>query len=228
MITPTLQELMDEIGKWSSEQFKGQTAVSKLHHLKKEVPELIEAIEINEKTPFKDGRKNILFEFADNLMLLLDAANKQNITADTLISFTVEKLAINKKREWHAPDENGVYLHVKKGLPEGDKLPDPIEETYPVGLTLLPKVAGGIQSCFIVEVETVPPNHAESFWHCLTAPEDITKETLLSMHRQYVRKVRIHVVPVIMEQRDILVELSVTELIDDINTFDRWYANKEA
>jgi hypothetical protein len=42
----TLQEVVWDIEKWSDETFgKGQRTIPILHHLKKEVPELIEAIE---------------------------------------------------------------------------------------------------------------------------------------------------------------------------------------
>ena len=47
------------------------------------------------------------------MLLLLDAARKCNFSAEEILSFTKEKLEINKKRTWKKPDENGIFEHVR-------------------------------------------------------------------------------------------------------------------
>lgn len=118
-----VQFIMNEIQDWSDKTFgDGQRSIPILHHLKKEVPELIEALEEWEKVRYDDsvgageyGRKlkNITMEFADCMMLLLDAASHHNIHATQLFASVQEKLEINKKRKWGKPDENGVVEHVR-------------------------------------------------------------------------------------------------------------------
>lgn len=104
-----LQKLMDDISEWSDNTFGDyERTIPILHHLKKEVPELIEAIE-------KEGTiSSALFEFADCFMLLLDAAHHHGYTADDILFATMEKLKINKKRKWGKPDENGVVEHIRE------------------------------------------------------------------------------------------------------------------
>lgn len=105
-----LQKLMDDIREWSAATFgEGQRTIPILHHLIKEVPEAIEAVKEVENITLK-GR----FEFADCMMLLLDAANHYGMTADDLIRFTNFKLDVNRQRKWGKPDENGVIEHLQE------------------------------------------------------------------------------------------------------------------
>ena len=69
-------------------------------HLCKEVEELLEH-------PYDD------MEYADCLMLILDASSNAGIAADDLLNTCWEKLAINRARDWGEPDENGVVEHVR-------------------------------------------------------------------------------------------------------------------
>lgn len=127
-----LQQLMYEISEWSDRAFGSGPARNPgiIYHLKKEVDELIEALEktnvlgvdnsigIGEYGRQVDRTK---MEYADCLMLLLDSAHHFGIRADELIEFTDRKLQINKQRKWGNPDENGVVEHIR----ETDYLPSP-------------------------------------------------------------------------------------------------------
>ncbi len=96
-----IQQLQDEIASWSDATFgSGRTPSIPLHHLAKEVQELIE-------TP------NDRMEYADCLILLLDAYRMYGGSTDDLINACWEKLETNRKREWGTPDENGVVEHIR-------------------------------------------------------------------------------------------------------------------
>ncbi len=96
-----IQQLQEEIAQWSDATFGScRPATRPLHHLAKEVQELIE-------TP--DDR----MEYADCLILLLDAYRMAGGSADDLIATCYKKLEINKERQWGDPDENGVVEHIR-------------------------------------------------------------------------------------------------------------------
>ena len=106
-----LQDLINEIGRWSESTFSHQNSVSKLHHLQKEVKELIEAIEL--ESSGNENGNDVHLEFADCFILLLDAARKQGLKAETILSAISEKMEINKARKWGNPDKNGVMEHIR-------------------------------------------------------------------------------------------------------------------
>ena len=91
--------LQHEIGEWSEATFDDPGPAPKLHHLKAEVDELLAA-------PFDR------IEYADCLILLLDAARKAGISGDELLEAAYHKLQVNKRRIWGEPDENGVVQHI--------------------------------------------------------------------------------------------------------------------
>ncbi len=106
-----LQKLINEIGQWSESTFSHQNSISKLHHLQKEVAELIHAIE---QAPSESVKNNdVNHEFADCFILLLDAARKEGLSATNILNAIVEKMEINKSRKWGKPDENGVMEHIR-------------------------------------------------------------------------------------------------------------------
>lgn len=109
-----LQQLMDEVSKWSDETFKNSNAISKSHHLQKEAKELTESLEKYYRIPSQRHRNDVRLEFADILILLVNTANSYGITAKELIILSYIKLEINKNREWEQPDENGVCYHKKQ------------------------------------------------------------------------------------------------------------------
>lgn len=110
-----LQNLINEISAWSDKTFgDGQRNPAIAYHLKKEVDELIHALEQDQGNPTKEGMTKVCFEFADCFMLLLDSAKHFGLTAGNLLWYTEEKLRINKHRKWGKPDENGVIEHIEE------------------------------------------------------------------------------------------------------------------
>lgn len=92
-----------ECHRWSEQTFGiGRSPDGPIAHLVKEVEEL-------QKQPYD------LMEYADCLMLILDAASNADIPADILLEAAWDKLEINRHRDWGKPDENGVVEHVRDG-----------------------------------------------------------------------------------------------------------------
>jgi len=107
-----LQTLMNDISEWSDATFGGgQRNPAIVHHLKKEVDELIESLNKTNAFgcdnsigvgEFKRQCEKTEMEFADCFMLLLDSAHHFDLTAEELINITREKLKINKARTWES------------------------------------------------------------------------------------------------------------------------------
>ena len=98
----TLEKIRKETNKFADATFgKDRPYTSPLHHLKKEVDELIESGDI--------------MEYADCVLLLLDSFNKKYpyFHTDYLLENCVKKIEINKTREWGKPDKNGIISHIK-------------------------------------------------------------------------------------------------------------------
>jgi hypothetical protein len=97
-----IQQLQNEIANWSDTTFgTDRSADIPLCHLAKEIEELI-------------ASPNDSFEYADCLILLLDAYRMTGGTADELIETCYQKLEINRKRKWGVPDKNGVVEHIRE------------------------------------------------------------------------------------------------------------------
>jgi hypothetical protein len=97
------QYFQHELGVWSDNAFGlNRPPTAPLHHLLKEVEELID----------KEGKDPE--EFADCLMLLLDAARMANLNTKELLKQCNLKLDICKGRQWGKPDPNGVVEHIKE------------------------------------------------------------------------------------------------------------------
>jgi len=119
-----LQKLMNDVSEWSNETFgENQRNPAIAYHLKKEVDELIEAINKSNEMGVDNsigvgefGRQieKTKYEYADCFLLLIDSANHFGIKAKELIDYSRKKLNICKGREWGEPDENGVVEHIKK------------------------------------------------------------------------------------------------------------------
>lgn len=117
---------------WSDKVFgKDRNALSGIPHLKDEVRELSEAIDayfnIHETATMSelaDKIHNVKMEYADCFLLLMDSASLFPFTMDAIIKAMHEKFEINKKRQWHPPDHNGIPRHKKEHetLPVEDRL----------------------------------------------------------------------------------------------------------
>jgi hypothetical protein len=100
-MTTRIQQLQDEIARWSDATFGDERPPTRpLHHLAMEVQELI-------AEPHDDE------EYADCLILLLDAYRMAGGNTKQLLDTAFQKLEINKQRDWGTPDENGVVEHIR-------------------------------------------------------------------------------------------------------------------
>ena len=109
----SLQKLMNAVSKWSDETFgEMQRNPAILHHLEKEVKELINAVNIDNDKSTYENRRAVREEFADCFLLILDSAKKRGINAETLIECSFEKLEICQKSKWGKPDKNRVVEHI--------------------------------------------------------------------------------------------------------------------
>jgi len=121
-----LNNFQKEVKAWSDAQFgKYRTAAPMAYHLKKEVKELIEKLDdwyqgiyANSTEDgiklFTEKTKEINFEYADCMILLLDSAAHFGTSADKLLEVCKDKLEICKNRKYGDPDENGAYQHLKE------------------------------------------------------------------------------------------------------------------
>jgi hypothetical protein len=95
------QDLQNKIAKWSDKTFGyDRNPCAPLAHLMKEVAETA--------TNYTD-----IMEYADCMMLILDSARMAGHSATEILKATYKKLAINKKRKWGEPDNNGVVEHIR-------------------------------------------------------------------------------------------------------------------
>jgi hypothetical protein len=79
-----LQQLTDDVAKWSDSQFgANRSPLPMLHHLKSEIVELIDALYL----VHTNGIELCKYEYADCFMLLLDSARTFNINSNTLVQF---------------------------------------------------------------------------------------------------------------------------------------------
>jgi hypothetical protein len=107
-----IERIQDEWDKWASSTFgEDRDPIGIANHLKEEADEFKKQVEVFKKEPTLGNYRELLFEGADVLGLLLNTLKRFDIDANALITFTKIKLDINKQREWQEPDENGIYRH---------------------------------------------------------------------------------------------------------------------
>lgn len=103
-----------EHAEWSQATFGNVGPVGPLKHLRKEALEAA-------------AEPDDLSEWADMQFLLWDAQRRAGITDEQIIQSMIEKLAVNKQREWPEPKDGEPRLHIK-GQPVRDGFPpDEIE-----------------------------------------------------------------------------------------------------
>ena len=98
-----IDRLQNAIAEWSRETFKRDSPLGALAHLKSEADELFNA-------------PRDIWEYADCLMLLLDAAHIVHISGDALIEAAWAKLAKNRARTWGPANAEGFSEHVEEEL----------------------------------------------------------------------------------------------------------------
>jgi hypothetical protein len=86
---------------WSDETFgKNRKPTGPMNHLKKEVEEVLD-------NPYDTE------EYADCLLLLIDAARLAGMTPESLLDAAMEKHLKNRLRKWGEADSFGVIEHTE-------------------------------------------------------------------------------------------------------------------
>ncbi len=115
------EQIRREHAEWSDATFGDVGPIGPLKHLSKEALEAA-------------AEPDDLSEWADMQFLLWDAQRRAGITDEQITQAMVEKLAVNKQREWPEPKDGEPRLHIK-------------EQTAPVVPEEIPKgLAGQIVS----------------------------------------------------------------------------------
>lgn len=99
---PDREQVRSEHAEWSQATFGNVGPVGPLKHLRREVLEAI-------------AKPHDLIEWADMQFLLWDAQRRASITDEQITQSMIEKLAINKARQWPAPKDGEPRLHIKGG-----------------------------------------------------------------------------------------------------------------
>ncbi|MEI6061724.1 MAG: dATP/dGTP pyrophosphohydrolase domain-containing protein [Bacteroidota bacterium] len=101
-INPTFNLFQQVHGIWSDKTFGTRSPLGPLHHLLKEVKEVIE-------------NPDDIEEYADCGLLLMDSLRLAGYSMDQLYSAMFRKYQKNKCRTWAKPDENGTCEHIREG-----------------------------------------------------------------------------------------------------------------
>lgn len=95
------EQVRREHAEWSQATFGNVGPVGPLNHLSKEALEAAE-------------QPGDLSEWADMQFLLWDAQRRAGITDDQITQAMIDKLAVNKQREWPEPKDGEPRLHIKE------------------------------------------------------------------------------------------------------------------
>lgn len=93
---------------WSQSTFSDVGPIGPLKHLSKEALEAA-------------AEPGDLSEWADMQFLLWDAQRRGGISDEQITLAMVEKLAVNKQREWPEPKDGEPRLHIKTEQHQGEK-----------------------------------------------------------------------------------------------------------
>lgn len=97
---PDRQQIRNEHADWSQSTFGNVGPIGPLKHLSKEALEAA-------------ADPSDLSEWADMQFLLWDAQRRAGITDEQITQAMIEKLAVNKQREWPEPKDGEPWLHIK-------------------------------------------------------------------------------------------------------------------
>lgn len=107
---PSFYEVMKDIGEWAKKSIPKASWRGNLKHMHNELAEVeVELLKMEKDGISPELHKDIAHELADLVILAGHMAALLNIELSQAV---VDKMAINKKRTWSAPDENGVIHHV--------------------------------------------------------------------------------------------------------------------
>lgn len=98
---PDRDQVRSEHAEWSQATFGNVGPIGPLKHLSKEALEAA-------------AEPDDLSEWADMQFLLWDAQRRAGITDEQIIQAMIEKLAVNKQREWPEPKDGEPRLHIKE------------------------------------------------------------------------------------------------------------------
>lgn len=134
---PDRDQVRREHAEWSQATFGNVGPIGPLKHLSKEALEAA--------TEPCD-----LSEWADMQFLLWDAQRRAGITDDQITQAMIEKLAVNKQREWPEPKDGEPRLHIKEQpapvVPEEKPMPNPLS-MYAVDAVAAIAEAKGWNAC---------------------------------------------------------------------------------
>lgn len=110
---PERDQVRSEHAEWSQTTFGNVGPIGPLKHLSKEALEAA-------------AEPGDLSEWADMQFLLWDAQRRAGITDEQITQAMIEKLAVNKQREWPEPKDGEPRLHIKEqpapALPDFDNV----------------------------------------------------------------------------------------------------------
>lgn len=95
-----LRQFCNDHAKWSTETFGRRGPIGPLKHLALEVQECLD-------------KPDDLEEYADCMLLLVDASRRAGFDIETLLDASIKKLAKCKKRQWSVSNGDEPSLHVK-------------------------------------------------------------------------------------------------------------------
>ena len=98
---PDRDQVRQEHAEWSQATFGNVGPVGPLKHLSKEALEAA-------------AEPGDLSEWADMQFLLWDAQRRAGITDEQITQAMIDKLAVNKQREWPEPKDGEPRLHIKE------------------------------------------------------------------------------------------------------------------
>ncbi|HCL8941028.1 TPA: DUF550 domain-containing protein [Klebsiella pneumoniae] len=98
---PDRDQVRQEHAEWSQSTFGNVGPVGPLKHLSKEALEAA-------------AEPGDLSEWADMQFLLWDAQRRAGITDEQITQAMIDKLAVNKQREWPEPKDGEPRLHIKE------------------------------------------------------------------------------------------------------------------
>lgn len=104
----TREQVRREHATWSQDTFGNVGPVGPLKHLSKEALEAA-------------AEPGDLSEWADMQFLLWDAQRRSGITDEQITQAMIDKLAVNKQREWPEPKDGEPRLHIKADQQQEDK-----------------------------------------------------------------------------------------------------------
>ncbi|ENL4024162.1 DUF550 domain-containing protein [Salmonella enterica] len=128
------EQIRREHAEWSDATFGDVGPIGPLKHLSKEALEAA-------------AEPDDLSEWADMQFLLWDAQRRAGITDEQITQAMVEKLAVNKSRQWPEPKDGEPRLHIKEQpVPV---VPPAIEPDYKVIKSILPTTNPDEYACCI-------------------------------------------------------------------------------